>query len=63
MNDRLLKINEVKSIISMGDSWIYEKMNKGEFPKPIKLSSRCVRWRQSDVNRWIAEQSPLEETC
>jgi prophage regulatory protein len=28
-------------------------MQRGEFPKQIKLSERCAGWRQSAVNAWM----------
>lgn len=61
MDDCLLKIDDVKRIVSMGDTWIYDQISKGQFPKPIKLSTRASRWRQSDINAWIAAQSSLEK--
>lgn len=27
---------------------------RGTFPKPIKLSSGCTRWRESDIEAWEA---------
>ena len=33
---------------------IYRKMRKGQFPKPLKLGDRAVRWRQSEVEGWLA---------
>jgi len=35
---------------------IYEKIGKGEFPKPYPLSNtgRAVAWLESEVDAWIA---------
>ena len=30
------------------------------FPKPIKLSPGCSRWKDSDIQKWEAEQSAAE---
>ena len=27
------------------------------FPKPIRLSSRCTRWKKSDVDAWEAKKA------
>lgn len=51
--DRLLKLDEVRRKIGMGATWIYDRIRKGEFPRPLKLSERCVRWRERDINAWI----------
>lgn len=29
---------------------------RGAFPKPVKLSPGCTRWRQSDVQDWEAKR-------
>ncbi len=58
--DRLLKISEVERIISMSDTWIYEQIKAGKFPRQVQLSTRCVRWKESDIAAWIAAQSPVD---
>lgn len=62
MSDRLLKISEVARKISMGNSWIYERMKTGEFPRPLQLSPGAVRWRESEIDAWIAAQPPTKPT-
>lgn len=54
MTDRLLKIAEVKAIVGMGHTWLYEQIKAGSFPAPVKLSEKASRWRASEVNDWIA---------
>jgi prophage regulatory protein len=54
MGDRLLALPEVKKKTSLGTTWIYELIKLGKFPKGIKLSDRCVRWRESEIDTWIA---------
>ncbi len=43
MSDRLLKLAEVSKMIGCGHTFIYERVGLGEFPAPLRLSSRCVR--------------------
>ena len=54
MTDRLLKLAEVKEIVGMGHTWLYEQIKAGAFPAPVKLSEKASRWRESEVNDWIA---------
>lgn len=61
MTDRLLKLSDVEATIGLGHSWIYERIKAGEFPAPVKLSERCVRWRESEVAAWIAGLSKSEQ--
>jgi prophage regulatory protein len=53
--DRFLKLREVMRITSLGSSTIYRRMDAGTFPKPKILSVGCVRWRESDIEKWMAE--------
>jgi len=32
-------------------------LRDGTFPKPIQLSARRVAWRESDIDRWIADRA------
>lgn len=34
----------------------WEWARQGRIPKPIKLSSRCTRWRLSEILEWEAKQ-------
>ncbi|WP_286201897.1 AlpA family phage regulatory protein [Ochrobactrum sp. SFR4] len=33
-------------------STLYELMERGQFPRPIKISARTVAWLEDDVARW-----------
>lgn len=55
--DRFLRRTEVEQIVGLGRSSIYERMRRGEFPRPVRLSgSRAVRWQQSEVKAWMNAQ-------
>jgi prophage regulatory protein len=51
--DRILRIGTVLQLTGLSRSTIYRKVQRGEFPKQIKLSERCAGWRQSSVNAWM----------
>lgn len=38
---------------SMSKSAIYRYMQESEFPLPLKLGGRAVRWRREAVSSWI----------
>ena len=54
--DALLKIQTVGAVAGLSAATIYRKTAAGEFPQPIKLGTRCTRWRAADVRAWIAAQ-------
>jgi prophage regulatory protein len=43
----------VLAVISMGNTWLYGAIAKGEFPAPIRLGTRAVGWRRGDVEAWL----------
>lgn len=51
--DRILRRDEVLSLVGMKTSWLYAAMAEGKFPKPVKITSRNVGWRESDLREWI----------
>lgn len=50
--DSYFKLPEIKAIAKVSTSTIYRWMEEGTFPKPIKMSRNCVRWRAADVRAW-----------
>lgn len=50
---QLINLKEVMAITGIARSTIYKKMDEGTFPKGLKVSDACVRWRQSDIKEWI----------
>ena len=53
MGDRLLRLREVKDNTGMSRSHIYWLMQQGDFPRPVKIGSAAVRWRESEVDAWV----------
>lgn len=48
----ILRRDDVERATGLPRSTIYEKMAKGEFPKPIKISAKSVGWLSSEVEAW-----------
>ena len=53
--ETILRKKKVLAVIGMGNTWLYEAISKGQFPKPVKLGARAVGWRKSEVEAWLAE--------
>lgn len=51
---RLLRRSEVEAKIGFGRAFIYRLMKQGKFPKPVRTSSRAVRWDSVEIDLWIA---------
>lgn len=55
--EALLRLSTVEAITGLGRSTIYAKLANNEFPRPIRLGTRCTRFRAGDVQAWLAAQS------
>lgn len=55
IHDALLKLQTVQALTGLGKTSIYERIKTGEF-KPIRLGSRCTRFRAGDVQAWLQAQ-------
>ena len=53
--EQLLTIRDVCSIARISRTMVYNAMNDGAFPRPVRLGRKAIRWRASDIERWLAE--------
>jgi prophage regulatory protein len=53
-NRRLLRRAEVEAKTGFKRAFIYRLMKQGKFPKPVRTSTRAVRWDSIEIDQWIA---------
>lgn len=53
MTDKLLRLRVTQSITSLSKTSLYDAMKAGRFPQPVKIGSRAVAWRESDIMAWM----------
>jgi prophage regulatory protein len=51
----LIRLPEVKALVGLGTTSIYDKIKKGEFPRQVKLG-RLSGWVEAEVEGWISQQ-------
>lgn len=51
----ILRRSDVMAKTGHPTSTIYEKMSRGEFPKPVKLGSRSVGWVEEEIDDYVAK--------
>lgn len=57
MAERHYRRPAVEEITGLSRSTIYDKMSRGEFPRPVKLSDRIVAWPESRIDAWLSERA------
>ena len=50
---KLIKLKTVMEITGLSRSHTYALAQRGEFPKPVKLTERSSAWVQAEVLDWI----------
>ena len=55
-NDRLLRREEVEDRCGIACTTIYRLMRAGQFPTPIKIGPRAVRWPASEIEAFLADR-------
>lgn len=48
----LLTLKESCALLALARSTVYGLMKVGKFPSPLQVTTRSVRWRRIDVERW-----------
>jgi prophage regulatory protein len=52
--DTLIRLAELRRRLGgVSRAAIYAWMRDGRFPRPVRLSSQVVAWRERDVTEWI----------
>lgn len=54
--DRLLRLPEVEQATGLKKSTVYLLMRRGEFPRCVQITPRCVAWPESAVLQWVQER-------
>lgn len=50
---RLLGLKTVKDRTSLSEMTIRRMIERAQFPRPVKVSSNRIAWREPDVSAWI----------
>ncbi|MBG0842346.1 AlpA family transcriptional regulator [Pseudomonas chengduensis] len=53
---RTIRKHELRQIVPLAESTIYEMERRGEFPRRFNLTPRCVVWDLAEVEAWIEER-------
>ena len=54
----LLTAREVAARLSISIRTVYRMLDRGQFPRPIRLGRRGVRWKTTDVQRYLEGLQP-----
>ena len=56
--DRLIPLQEMSKLASKSPKTIWRWWAvDGTFPKPLMMNGRCLGWKESTYNAWLAEKA------
>lgn len=50
---RLLPLAQVEDRVGLRKTAIYDRIARGEFPRPVRLGPQTVRWVENEIDEWI----------
>ena len=53
---RLIRRHEVEKRTGKSRAGIYESMDAGTFPRPVKIGPRAVAWVESEIDDWLRQR-------
>lgn len=56
---RMIRRPEVEHLTGLSRSSIYALMNKGRFPKPVRISAKAVGWPSTSIENWLESRPCL----
>ncbi|MBN8902382.1 MAG: AlpA family phage regulatory protein [Rhodospirillales bacterium] len=53
---KTIRRQQLREMVPLADSTIYEMEQRGDFPRRFALSPRCVVWDLTEVEAWLASR-------
>ena len=60
---RTVRRSELRRIVPLADTTIYELEQRGEFPRRFNLTARCVVWDLAEVEAWLDERREASDAA
>lgn len=49
----MLRMKQLTQYTGLSKSHLHHLVREGQFPKPVKLSTRCSAWKREEVDKWL----------
>ena len=54
--DSILRPRQVAELFGVSRTTVWRLVQRGELPRPIRISAGVVGWRRSVIETWLAER-------
>lgn len=58
---RTIRRTELRQLVPLADTTIYDMERRGEFPRRFNLTPRCVVWDLAEVEAWVLARRQASE--
>jgi predicted DNA-binding transcriptional regulator AlpA len=58
---RMLTTEDLVTILGVTPQTIRRWREAGQMPQPVRFGRRVIRWRQADIDAWLAAGTPDQE--
>jgi prophage regulatory protein len=58
-SDFLIRLPFVRTRVGLSRSTIYRLLKDGAFPAPVRIGSRSVAWKSSEIDEWVNSRPVL----
>jgi prophage regulatory protein len=62
LSKRTIRRHQLREMVPLADTTIYEMEQRGEFPRRFYLTTRCVVWDLAEVEAWIEARRHVSKT-
>jgi prophage regulatory protein len=59
MPEKHLHRHEVEAIVGLSRTSLYRLMAANDFPRPVRITKKAVRWPESSIAKWLAERAKV----
>lgn len=59
--EQVMRMKDVVKRIGLCRATIYAMINRGEFPRPIRIGERATGWLESELEAWLASRTPAKK--
>jgi prophage regulatory protein len=60
---RTIRRTELRRIVPLADTTIYELEQRGQFPRRFNLTARCVVWDLDEVEEWLTRRRQASDAA
>ena len=61
--EKHLRRPAVEAATGLSRSTLYDMMDRGEFPRPVRVGRRAVAWPESVIQQWLADRPTADKTA